>query len=519
MSKESIAAEFAELDARRSTKLTRCEELSRLTIPGLYPKSGWTETMELPDLYSSVTARGIMALASRMVSAIYPLNQMPFFQHEIDMAMVPQGADTTQQMQQLGRLDKKIMEKLQSTNLRQELFVLMQHLIVLGDALWFQSDDYMFRVYRLDQYVVVRYPDGSIKKIIVRDWIDPKAIPENWTGYPTTSQTTNAGYLIQGPTSRHEPCYTEIEWYGEKGIWEVEKEFRGVIVEEGEYEVSPYSPQVWSRIAGEDYGRSLVEEHVGDIRSMEALSKSMIEMAAANAEFRIGIDPTGITEMADLVDTQNGDFVPARQADIFTVQLAKQADLGPVVMARQELAANIGRTFLLQSAVQPTGDRVTATQIREIAQELDQALGGIFSGISRDVQMPIVRRTIFLLAKDKLIPKDIIKMTKPGGILNMKVRTGLEALNREVQNSQLVQWAQVVAQIPNAMQVVNWDNWLTRFTTSFGMDTAGLVKTPEQIQAEQQAMMQQQAQMQANQQTIQSAGRIAEEQAAAGVPA
>lgn len=519
MSKESIAAEFAELDARRSTKLTRCEELSRLTIPGLYPKSGWTETMELPDLYSSVTARGIMALASRMVSAIYPLNQMPFFQHEIDMAMVPEGADTTQQMQQLGRLDKKIMEKLQSTNLRQELFVLMQHLIVLGDALWFQSDDYMFRVYRLDQYVVVRYPDGSIKKIIVRDWIDPKAIPENWTGYPTTSQTTNAGYLIQGPTSRHEPCYTEIEWDGENEKWEVEKEFRGVVVEEGEYEVSPYSPQVWSRIAGEDYGRSLVEEHVGDIRSMEALSKSMVEMAAANAEFRIGIDPTGITEMADLVDTQNGDFVPARQADIFTVQLAKQADLGPVVMARQELAANIGRTFLLQSAVQPTGDRVTATQIREIAQELDQALGGIFSGISRDVQMPIVRRTIFLLAKDKLIPKEIIKLTKPGGILNMKVRTGLEALNREVQNSQLVQWAQVVAQIPNAMNVVNWDNWLTRFTTSFGMDTAGLVKTPEQIQAEQQAMMQQQAQMQANQQTIQSAGRIAEEQAAAGVPA
>jgi hypothetical protein len=190
--------------------------------------------------------------------------------------------------------------------------------------------------------------------------------------------------------------------------------------------------------------------------------------------------------------------------------------MGPVVMARQELAANLGRTFLLQSAVQPTGDRVTATQIREIAQELDQALGGIFSGISRDIQIPIVRRTMFLLAKDKLIPKEIMKLTGPGGILSMKVRTGLEALNREVQNSQLVQWAQVVGGIPNAMQAVNWDNWLIRFTTSFGMDVAGLVKTPEQLAQEQQAMMQQQAEMQANQQTIQSAGRIAEEQAVAG---
>jgi hypothetical protein len=516
MSKESIAGEFAELDARRSTKLTRCEELAKLTVPGLYPKSGWTETMDLPDLYSSIAARGIMSLASRMVSAIYPLNQMPFFQHEIDMAMVPQGADVTQQMQLLARLDKKIMEKLQNSNLRQELYVLMQHLITIGDALWYQSDDYSFRVYRVDQYVVVRYPDGSIKKIIVRDWIDPKAIPESWTGYPETGQTTNSGYLLQGPVSNFEPCYTEIEWDAEKEKWEVEKEFRGVVVEEGEYEVCPYTPQVWSRIAGEDYGRSLVEEHIGDIRSMEALSKATIEMAAASAEFRIGVDPTGITEIADLVDSVNGDFVAARPTDIFTLQLNRQPDLGPVVMARQELAANLGRTFLLQSAVQPTGDRVTATQIREIAQELDQALGGIFSGISRDIQIPIVKRTMFLLAKDRLIPKEILKLTGSGGILSMKVRTGLEALNREVQNSQLVQWAQVVGQIPNAMQAVNWDNWLIRFTTSFGMDVAGLVKTPEQLAQEQQAMMEQQAEMQANQQTIQSAGRIAEEQAAAG---
>lgn len=515
MSNESIAGEFAELDSRRSTKLTRCEELAKLTVPGLYPKSGWTETMDLPDLYSSIAARGIMSLASRMVSAIYPLNQMPFFQHEIDMQMVPQGADTTQQMAQLSRLDKKVMEKLQSSNLRQELFVLMQHLIVLGDALWYQSEDYMFRVYRLDQYVVVRYPDGSIKKIIVRDWIDPKAIPEHWTGYPKTAATTNAGYMIQGPTSRHEPCYTEIEWEPESGKWEVEKEFRGVIVEEGEYEVSPYSPQVWSRIAGEDYGRSLVEEHIGDIRSMEALSKSMIEMAAASAEFRIGVDPTGITEIADLMDSQNGDFVAARNTDIFTMQLARQPDMGPVVVARQELAANLGRTFLLQSAVQPTGDRVTATQIREIAQELDQALGGIFSGISRDIQMPIVKRTMFLLAKDRQIPRELLKLTGTGGILSLKVRTGLEALNREVQNSQLVQWAQVVGQIPNAMQAVNWDNWLIRFTTSFGMDVAGLVKTPEEMMAEQQAMMAQQQEQMAAQQTIQSAGAIAETQAAA----
>lgn len=500
-----IKEEFDRLDSRRSNKLQRAQDCARLTVPGIYPEDGFTETMDLPDVFSSLPARGVMALASRMVSAIYPLNQAPFFNFELDQAYVPEGADATQTISQLARLDRKIMDKLSSTNLRQELFVLFQHLIICGDALFECLDDYNYRVHRVDHYVVQRMPDGKTKKIILREWVDPDAVPSDW---PTVEKTDS--YSESGPTEDHVPYYTEILWNEKTSKWDVRKEYCGIIVDEGSYSVNPYIPQVWSRIAGEDYGRSLVEEHIGDIRTLEGITKSLVEAAAANAEFRIGVDPTGITEVPDLQDTENGDFVPARQADVFPIQLLKQIDLGPMASLRADLSQQLSRTFLLQSSIQRNAERVTATEIREVAQELDQTLGGIFSGMARDIQIPVVRRAVVLMARDGLIPKEINKFVEGTGPLNLKVRTGLEALNREVTNSQLAQWAAVVGQVKDVAAYIDWYGWAIKWTSSFGLEPVGLVKTPQQLQDEQQQAAQQSIQQLVSQQMVSSIGTISE---------
>ena len=510
MTKGEIETEFERLDTRRTNKLQRAQDCSRLTVPGLYPEDGFTETMELPDVYSSLPARGVMALASRMVSAIYPLNQTPFFNLELDQQYVPQGVDQTETLSQLARLDRKIMDKLASTNLRQELFVLFQHLIIVGDALFQCTDDYQFRVHRLDHYVVQRYPDGRFYRIILREWVDPDAIPEDWD---YDDKMESYGSPETGPSSDHKPYFTEVLWNPDTKKWDVKVEYCGQVVDSGSYDVNPYIPQVWSRVAGEDYGRSLCEEHIGDIRTLESLTKSLVEAASANAEFRIGVDPTGITEVSDLQETENGDFVPARAADVFAIQLAKQIDLGPMAAVRQDLTMNLSRTFLLQSSVQRTGDRVTATEIREVAQELDQTLGGIFSGMARDIQIPIVRRSMILMARDGLLPKDLVKLVTSEKMLNLKVRTGLEALNREVQNSMLAQWANVVGQVQAVQPFIDWYGWAVKWTSSFGLEPVGLVKTPQQLQDEQQQQARQSIEAMTAEQMISSLGGIAETQA------
>ena len=538
----SIEREFMKLDSRRHNKLTRARDCARLTVPTLFPREGFTESMELPDLFNSMPARGVMSLASRIVSAMYPLNQMPFFTFELDNAYVPQGADITETVAALSRLDKKIMNKLSHSNLRQELFVLMQHLIVLGDALFEIQDDYNFRVHRVDHYVIQRYPDGKIRKMILREWVDPEAVPEEWKtameneemyipkekdddeennngngygngdAYDSFTMSYNNGYA---PSKAHKAFYTMVEYEPESKTWECYKEYCGYIVDKGEFTICPYIPQSWSRIAGEDYGRSLVEEHIGDIRTLEALSKSLCEAAMANSEHRIGIDPTGITEVQDLIDTANGDFVPARQADVFSIQLLRQIDLGPMAMIRQDLTAGLGRVFLLNSSVQRDAERVTATEIRMMASELDQSLGGIFSGIAASIQIPIVKRTVLLMARDKILPTDIVKLIQEDGLLSLKVRTGLEALNREVEASQLMGWMQVVGTNQAFAPFIDSYGLLVRLSTSMGLDPVGIVKTPQQLAEEQQSQAQASLEAMAQQQAIQSMGSLVESSGAA----
>ena len=68
-----IADRFRTLDAMRTSKLFRARLCSSLTIPSLLPPKGWTEQMELTQPTSSVGARGVTSLASRMLSAMLPL--------------------------------------------------------------------------------------------------------------------------------------------------------------------------------------------------------------------------------------------------------------------------------------------------------------------------------------------------------------------------------------------------------------------------------------------------------------
>lgn len=495
----SYAKRFDALMSKRFSGIERAREMAALTIPSILPENGFNNTVELPDLYSSIPARGITSLSSRMTSAVYPLNGLPFFQHSLNMEWVPQGADPTETEAALARLDRTLMNKLGETNLRQALFLFFQHLIVLGDAVLHMSDDYEFRVIRCDQYVIRRSPEGLVQEMLIRDFVDPNDDPEYFEGFEGVSGGYKSTY--GGMPEGLEPVYTCVKRSGDG--WEIKREVRGIVKDEGVYDATPYFPVSWNRLVGEDYGRSLIEENIGDIRSLESLSRAMVQGASANSEFRMALDPSAYASVGDMQETENGDWIVARPGEIHSVQVANQVQLQTTNAAREILSRDLSRTFLMSSGSLPTGERVTATQIREIAQELDQSLGGVFSGSARDIQRPIVHRLMVLMVRDGKVDPSILEMVGQENILQLEVKTGLAALNREVENTMLSQWAQMIGSTP-AAETVNWSNWATRFTQSLGLETKGIIKTQEEIQAEQQAMAQQQLAMEAGSAGIQA---------------
>lgn len=511
--KETLESKFKDLDQARQNKLTRARECARLSIPGLLPDQGFSQNQELPIPYQSDLARMVTGLSAKLVSVMMPLNGVPFFGLSLNDSRVLQGEDPTPVKEELARRDRLIMDKLSTTNIRAAQYLAFQHLIVIGDCLWYQTPTYEFRVYRLDQYVVRRDPEGKPYEIILKEWVDVETLDDEIKSLikekpKATSSAKN--------TDRLEPMYCHIIKTVDKSgkiQWTVTKEIRDTEITSlgGSYDVLPYQPLLWTYVSGEDYGRSLLEENVGDARSLESLSRSLVEGAAANAEFRFGVDPHSTTQIDDLVDSENGEFVPASKDSVFPIQLNNVVQLEVTLSSKRDLLRSLGRSFLMDSAVQPTGDRVTAEQIRRLATELEQALGGVVSSLSRDINKSSVERTVYQMQKDGELETFELG---DGKTVQIKIRTGLEALGREVEQSKLAILAQSLSTLPpEAVQSINWSVFLDRWLVSLGIESNGLVKTQEQIAQEQAAIQQQQMAQMAAQTGIQTAGKVVEKSA------
>jgi hypothetical protein len=155
-------------------------------------------------------------------------------------------------------------------------------------------------------------------------------------------------------------------------------------------------------------------------------------------------------------------------------------------MINDRLAA----AFLLNSSVQRAAERVTAEEVRFMAQELETALGGVYSILSQEFQLPLINLLLESLTKQgkmPRMPKDSVKPT---------VVTGIEALGRGQDLNKLATFLQYLQ--PLGAEVIasemNLGDYIDRLAASLGIDTSGLIKSAEQKQQE--AMMQQQMQQQ-----------------------
>lgn len=483
----TIASEFSVLDNARTSSLERKRECARLVMPFLLPEIGHNETMDYEVPYSSSPARMVAALSSKIVSTLIPLNNLQYFEIAISGDVV-EDEDPTMLIKKLAAKQVSIVSELNNTNIREAVYLAVQQLIVTGDALLCMYDNESFAVHRIDNYVVERFGDSRVHKIILREWVNKRALPEELKSFKESDDNPTGHY-------KWEPVFTKIVFNDTNKKWSWEKEFRGQHVDKGEWEVVPYWALRWKANSGENYGTSLCEENVGDLRVLQGISKAIIDGIAINAEFRWGIDPSGITEPQDLEDTDNCAFVPARQQDMFPIQANSMVQVDQMNNIKMSLERALARVFLMETEVQPQQERVTATQIRSISNELQMALTGVLPMLNRDMMQPTIRRKLWLNAQTDQEINEILKLID-ADIFSVKIRTGLEALGREVENSQIGQILQQVLQLPpEAQEVFKWTGVVNRWLSSTGININGLTYTDDELAAKREQAMQQQIMM------------------------
>ena len=490
MAEQTLAERFRTLDGRRQYRIDLARKCASLTIPSVLPPRGWTEDTALPQPYSSIASRGVTAMASRMLSALMPLNDTPFFKFALKT-----GAEATPEIKSyLETLSYQVYNKIVSNNLRETIFQALQHLIIVGDVMTVMDDDFSFKNLRCDQYTIQRNVHGKVIELIHLEYIpiDPLEESADQAGasgleYRRGYKTIYCQYVLNEDDSG---------WYGRK------EDEDGEVVMEGEYKVLPLIPLRWYGIIGENYGRSHCEDILGDLTSLENYTQAHIEGMAAASNFWIGVDPSGLTENDDIASASNGTFVPAKQQDVFCISPANT--LNPQIAstqgAVQEMRTEVAEAFLMTRGALPTGDRVTATAVRMIGSELETVLGGAFSSIARDLMEPIVKRAVFIMLDTGDIDE---RMTEQfydkDGTLNIEIVTGLQALSKDSDLQKLMQMGEMVRNLPpQALQTFRWDAYSKALISSLGFDPRMWVKSEEEIMQEQQMAQQQamQAQMQ-----------------------
>ena len=484
----SVADRFSELDSRRRSKLDRARECALLTVPSLLPPENWSEEYELSQPYSSVGSRGVTALSSRMLSALIPLNDLPFFTFNLKSGVEPE-IDTSNL---LNSMAMQVYEKMKSKNIREAFFQALQSLVVVGDVAVKLEEDFTFRCIRFDHYVAIRDVVGDLIEFIHLEFVPDE------TPLPTDYVNNSFGYGNY-TRSGFKTIYCRYV-LAEDGRWHGYKEDEnGQTVDEGIFEVFPYAVLRWSSVVSENYGRSKCEEVFGDLKTLEAYTESLINGMAASTFF-MGVSPTGVTELTDLASAQNGEWVAARAEDMYVISPAQT--MNPQIQQTQQsvemMRREIGEAFLMNRGSIRNAERVTATEVRMIGQELEQVLGGAFSSIARDLLVPMVQRTIFLMLESNDIdPRLSEEFFDEKGRLSFDIITGLQALSRDTELQKLMQMGEMVRNLPEqAVQYFKFDEYGRALISALGFDPTNWVRTDDDLRQEQEDEMRKQQEMQ-----------------------
>ena len=502
----TVAARYQQLVTTRDPFLQRARDCSKVTIPSLVPDSHMGDHGRLKTPYQSVGARGLSNLANKLGLSLFPPNSS-FFKLEIDslaLRIEEQGPELKTELDTaLVKVELAVMQMLEVMSARASMHEAFKQLLVAGNVLLYVGAEGI-KVVHLDRYCCVRDPMGTVTEIITEEEVYPEALPEDFLDDEPEEKTS------LGPIKKTIKIYTCVKFKDGQAYWYQEakgKEIPGTygMCPEG---CSPWIPLRFERIDTEEYGRSHVEAYYGDLTALESLYQSILEGSAAAAKILFLVNPNGTTRPRTLSSAANGAIVQGNAADVTVIQSQKGQDLQIASNLADRIEGRLQFAFLLNTAVQRPGERVTAEEIRYMAQELEASIGGLYSILTQELQLPLVRRLMYILQRKGKLPTFPVSEETGEPLVAPKPVTGLEAIGRGDDMNKLTEFIAIAQQSlgPEVMaQYLNMEEALRRLAASASIDTTNLVKTPEQLQQEAQAAQEAQQNQQMNQQMMELA--------------
>jgi Bacteriophage head to tail connecting protein len=514
----SASDRYNNLASDKYISLQRARQCARVTIPFEFPQQGHSSATNYYTPFQSVGADGVNNLSAKMVLALFPPGES-FFRLQLSgkakQAVEDEAEDPSDTHSKfegvLSKIEQEIVQELEAKGARIAQTHAVRQLLIAGNICVQVNPDNSLIAHRLENYVVRRDVDGHPVEVIVRQTLKRASLPPEaarMVAYlekaskkeaaATSAVSTDmaaadrATTFDGGAIDLFLACEVELDEEHEPQRWKFWQELMGHKVpgSEGTWplEAPAIIPICWYRIQGEHYGRSFVEEYLGDLNSLEALTQTYIEYAGIAGQVKFGVDETGITSAEDIMNTANGGTFNAAVADgklkdVGVFQVQKNADIEGSMNVAKILTDRLNVAFMKADSAVRDSERTTAEEIRMLAKALEDRLGGAYASLSQEFQRPLVVRVLLNLQKQKRIP------AFPRGMVMPTVIAGLEGLGREAALQKLETAVGFIQKIgPQLLQqYLNSGPIIRMVFSSLGLDATGVVKSDDQVAQEAQA--------------------------------
>ena len=479
---------YDHLSSYRSQFLDTAVECSKLTIPYLIQRDEFRVTHQtLKQPWQSVGAKGVVTLASKLMLSLLP-PQTTFFKLQVrdDKLGTELPAEIRSELDlSFAKMERMVMDSIAASSDRVVVHQALKHLVVGGNALIFMGKEGL-KHYPLNRYVVDRDGNGNVIEIVTKELINKNLLPPEIIKEPRP---------VMDESFSHEndvEVYTHVRLDNNRWLWHQEVYGKKIPGSDSKApkDASPWLVLRFNSVDGENYGRGRVEEFLGDLKSLDGLSQSLVEGSAAAAKVVFVVSPSSTTKAQTLAKAGNGAIVQGRPDDIGVIQVGKTADFGTAMTMMQQLERRLAEAFLILNVRQ--SERTTAEEVRLTQLELEQQLGGLFSLLTVEFLLPYLNRKMLVLQRSGQLPRI------PKDLVNPTIVAGINALGRGQDRESLTAFIMTIAQTlgPEAlMQYINADEAIKRLAAAQGIDVLNLVKSMEQRQQEQQQNMQQQEDM------------------------
>ena len=479
---------YQKLRSYREDFLDVAVQCSMLTLPYLirYDDHRHEVHKTLIQPWQSVGAKAVTTLAAKLMLALLP-PQTTFFKMQVrdDKLGEEIPAEIRSELDlSFSKLERMVMDYINASSDRVMIHQAMKHLIVGGNALLYMGKDGI-KHYPLNRYVVERDGNGNVIQIITKEMVSRHLVnlPE-----PKPNAVGDDG--PKDGMDEDVEVFTHVKLNKSQWVWHQEAWGKVIPGSNGSApkNASPWLVLRFNTVDGEDYGRGRVEEFIGDLRALEALSQALIEGSSVAAKVVFLVSPSSTTKPQTLAQAGNGAIVQGRPEDVQVVQVGKNGDFATAFQVAQQLERRIGDGFLQLNVRQ--SERTTAEEVRLTQLELEQQLGGIFSLLTVEFLVPYLDRILMVLQRSREIPKI------PKDLVRPQIVAGVNALGRGSDRESLTAFVTTIAQTmgPEALvKYIDPSEYIKRLAAAQGIETLNLVKTEQTVQedmAQQQGMAQ-----------------------------